>query len=80
MDAIIHAAAVAVIACLISESAILAPIRERLNYSLFFCPICLGFWLTLPFFYYGFFHYFLVVAMSNVWMLITLKVYESLER
>lgn len=78
--ALIHAAAVGVIACLISESTIMNPVREYFNYSLLFCPICLSFWLATPTLFFGVLHYFLVVALSNVWMLIILKVYESLER
>lgn len=74
-----HSIAVGVIACLISESAIMAPIRDRIGWSLLMCPICLGFWLALPSIVYGPLHYFAVVGFSNVWMLIILKVYESLE-
>jgi hypothetical protein len=84
--AVMHAAAVGVIACLISESEIVTPARDLLvKWSpgrfklLWHCPICLGFWLATPLLKYGISHYFLVVAVSNVWMLIILKVYESLE-
>jgi hypothetical protein len=77
--ALYHAALVGVISCLISESVIFSPIRDRLGYTLLFCPICLGFWIALPFMYFGMLHYFAVVAFSNLWMLIILKVYESLE-
>lgn len=78
-QAIIHAAAVGVLACLISESVILSSIRNKLNIYLLECPICLGFWLAAPSLYYGVLHYFLVVAFSNAWMLIILKVYETLD-
>jgi hypothetical protein len=77
--AIQHAAAVGVLACLISESEIAAPIRDRLNWRVLFCPVCLGFWIALPAFLYGVWHYFLVVGVSNIWMLIILKVYEALD-
>jgi len=78
--ALIHAAAVGVIACLISESTIMSPVRDYFNYTLLFCPICLSFWVALPAFSFGLLHYFLVVAMSNIWMLLILKVYEAIER
>lgn len=78
-EAITHAAAVAVIACLISESILLHKIRHYFNWYLLECPICLGFWLAAPALYYGVFHYFLVIAFSNVWMLVILKVYEVLD-
>ena len=78
--ALIHAAAVGVVACLISESTIMSPVRDYFNYTLLFCPICLSFWIALPAFFIGFFHYFLVVAMSNIWMLLILKVYEAIEK
>lgn len=74
-----HSAAVAVIACLISESELAAPIREFLKWRVLYCPICLGIWLALPLFWYGWGHYFLTVALSNLWMLVILKVYESLD-
>jgi hypothetical protein len=79
MDLISHAATVGVLACLISESNITAPIRNWLGWQVLFCPICLGFWLALPALMYGFWHYFLVVAVSNAWMLVILKVYEALD-
>jgi len=74
-----HAAAVGVLACLISESNIAAPVRDRLGWRVLYCPICLGFWLALPAFVYGPLHYLFVVALSNVWMLIILKVYAELD-
>lgn len=77
--AIQHAAVVGVLACLISESEIAAKVREWLGWRVLCCPICLGFWLALPAMYYGLFHYFLVLATSNLWMLIILKVYEALD-
>jgi len=78
-DVFAMSAAVAVIACLISESEIAAPIRKLFNWRVLYCPICLGIWLALPAFNYGWAHYFKVVAISNVWMLVILKVYESLD-
>lgn len=80
IDAITQAAFVGVISCLISESNIAAPIRDFFGQKLLFCPICLGFWFAAPFFWYGFLHYFLVVAFSNAWMLVILLAYEALDR
>lgn len=78
--AIYCSAAVGVLSCLISESAIMAPIRNRIGWSLLLCPICLGFWFALPALVLrGPLFYFAVVGFSNVWMLIILRVYESLE-
>lgn len=77
--AIYCSATVGVLSCLVSESAIMAPIRDRIGWSLLFCPICLGFWFSLPALHHGLLFYFAVVASSNVWMLIILKVYETLE-
>jgi hypothetical protein len=77
--AIQHAALVGVLACLISESQIMAPIRNRLGWDVLYCPICLGFWIASPELVHGPWHYFLVVALSNVWMLVILKVYEALD-
>ena len=74
-----HAAFVGVLACLISESEIAATIRDKIGWRLLYCPICLGFWLALPAFIYGPLHYTLVVALSNVWMLVILKVYAELD-
>lgn len=79
LSAIYCSAAVGVVACLISESEIMAPVRNRLGWSLLLCPICLGFWLAIPALWNGILFYFAVVGFSNVWMLIILKVYESLE-
>lgn len=79
LSAIYCSAAVGVVACLISESQIMAPIRDKIGWSLFLCPICLGFWLALPALWKGILFYFAVVGFSNVWMLVILKVYESLE-
>ena len=90
LSALKHAAAVGVLACLVSESEIMAPVRAWFQAlpknwftykltSLVICPICLAFWFGVPALLGGFDYYFLVVAISNVWMLIILKVYESLE-
>jgi hypothetical protein len=79
LTAFMHAAAVGVLACLISESEIMAPLRTLLGWRVLLCPICLAFWIALPSLLCGVFYYFLVVAASNVWMLVILKVYESLE-
>jgi hypothetical protein len=74
-----HAAAVGVLACLISESEIAATLRDKIGWRILYCPICLGFWLALPAFVYGPLHYLFVVALSNVWMLVILKVYAELD-
>jgi len=74
------ASAVGVLACLISESKLLAPIRESLDWDLLYCPVCLGFWLAIPSLLWNWKAYFLVVALSNVVMLVVLKVYSELEK
>jgi hypothetical protein len=74
-----HAAAVGVLACLISESEIASTVRDKLGWRILYCPICLGFWLAAPTFVYGPLHYLFVVALSNVWMLVILKVYVELD-
>jgi len=79
LEALTHAAAVGVLACLISESNIAASVRNWLGWQVLYCPICLGFWIAIPTLLWGFLHYFLVVAISNAWMLIILKVYEALD-
>lgn len=90
LSAIKHAAAVGVLSCLVSESEIMASVRALTDYlpecwltdklkELLICPICLAFWFGTPALLIGFDYYFLVVAISNAWMLIILKVYESLE-
>jgi len=71
-------AAVAVLSCLVSESEIAAPVRDKLKWRVLYCPICLGFWFAIPTLFASY-HYFLIVAMSNAWMLIILKVYEALD-
>ena len=79
MDVLAQAACVAVIATLVSESMIMSPIRDYVDTYFVHCPICMGIWLALPFAWNGFLHYFLVVATSNLWMLIILKLYNELE-
>jgi len=80
LQAAYHGAPVAVLACLISESQLLSPIRHKLNYPLLYCPICLGFWIALPVLaLYGPIQYLVTVAFSNLWMLIILKTYEALD-
>jgi hypothetical protein len=77
---IAHSAFAGVTACLISESKLFAPIRNYLQWDVLYCPICLGFWLAAPaLLEHGFHQYFLVVGLSNVWMLIILKVYRELD-
>lgn len=90
LSAFKHAAAVGVLACLLSESQIMEPVRawvcklpknwftEKLS-ALVLCPICLSFWFAVPALYGGVDYYFLVVGASSAWMLTILKVYESLE-
>ena len=79
VELIKFAAAIAVTATLVSESAILGPIRDRLGYSLLYCPICLGFWFGLPVLYYGLVTYLAAVGLSHVFMLVTLRVYDELD-
>ena len=74
-----HAAAVGVIACLISESEVAATIRDKIGWKILYCPICLGFWLAAPVLLHGPLHYLFVIALSNVWMLVILKVYAELD-
>lgn len=74
-------AAVGVLACLVSESTLFAPIRNRLkNFQLIFCPICMSFWFAAPALLYGPLFYFAVTAFSNVWILLILHTYEALDR
>lgn len=74
-------AAVGVLSCLVSESKLFAPVRERFkNVYLIFCPICMGFWFAVPALWKGPLFYFAVVGFSNVWMLIILHTYEALDR
>jgi hypothetical protein len=75
-----HAATVAVVCCLVTESNLAAPLRKALDWRVLYCPICLGFWMALPTMFWGPLHYFLVVAMSNAWMLLILLLYEALDR
>ena len=82
-DVIMQAAAVATLATLLSESVIAAPVREWLfkqfAWQLWYCPICLGFWIAAPALWYGPVHYLAVVGISHIFMLVTLKVYEILD-
>jgi len=80
LSAIYCSATVGVVACLISESKIAAPVRNYLGWQLLFCPICLGFWLAIPALVVSPLFYFAVVGFSNVWMLIILYTYEALDR
>lgn len=74
------AAAIAVMSTLVSESVILAPIREKLGFRLLYCPICLGFWFGLPVIYtHGLVNYLATVGVSHLFMLITLRVYAELD-
>lgn len=79
VELIKYAAAIAVVATLVSESAILAPLRERLGYSLLYCPICLGFWFGLPVLLHGPLFYLAAVGISHIFMLVTLRVYAELD-
>lgn len=65
---------------MISESKILAPVRDWLRWPLLYCPVCMGFWLAVPALVVGLMFYFVVVGFSNVWMLIILHTYEALDR
>lgn len=84
LEIIKQAAAVAVLATLLSESTIAAPIRDglfkRFKTVLWFCPVCMGFWIALPSLYFGPIHYLTVVGVSHVFMLVTLHVYKELDR
>lgn len=79
MDLLAQAAFVAVVSTLVSESVLMSSFRDKCDTYLVNCPICMGIWLALPFMWFGFLHYFLVVAVSNLWMLIILKLYDTLE-
>jgi hypothetical protein len=79
LSAVMHAAIVGVLACLVSESRIATPIRERLGWAVLYCPVCLGFWFALPTLVCGITYYFTTIAISNVWMLVILKVYKELD-
>ncbi len=83
IELIKQAAAVATVATLLSESTIAAPLRDwlfkRKAWSLWYCPICLGFWIALPALWFGPVHYLAVVGFSHLFMLVTLKVYEMLD-
>ena len=75
-----YGAVVGVVACLISESKAFSPVRELLNFDLLYCPICLGFWIAIPILLRdGWLAYFSTVALSNLWMLVILKVYRELD-
>jgi hypothetical protein len=73
-------AAVGVVACLISESNLFGPIREYISHPLVYCPICLSFWLAMPSVLWDWRAYFLVIATSNLHILLILYIYESLDR
>lgn len=78
VDALYHSAAVAVLATLITESSLFSTFRTKLNWDLFYCPICISFWLAIPTLWYGGLHYFLTLALANVWMLVILNNYKLL--
>ncbi len=80
IDLLKYALAIAVVATLISESVIMAPVRERLGWRLLYCPICLGFWLGLPIVFFDPLLYLASVGLSHAFMLITLRVYAELDR
>lgn len=80
VEMIKYASAIAVVATLISESRLLAPIRERVKWQLLYCPVCLGFWLGLPAILQGVLFYLAAVGLSHAFMLITLRVYAELDR
>lgn len=73
-------AAVAVLSMLITVSALFEPVRATLPTfnGLFYCPICLGFWIAIPY-STSFNEYLLIVALSNVWMLVIAKLYLAIE-
>ena len=82
-EVIMQAAAVATLATLLSESTIATPVRgwlfKRMTWTLWYCPVCLGFWFALPSLWWGPVHYLAVVGISHIFMLVTLKVYEMLD-
>lgn len=80
MDLLAHAAFVAVMSTLLSESVLFTKVRDRIDFYLISCPICLAMWFATPFFYFGFFYYFLVVAVSYCFMLVIMKLYNEVER
>lgn len=80
MQVVAQAAFVAVVSTFVSESFLMSRFRDYIDTYLVNCPVCMAFWLATPFLYYGFLHYFLVVAASNAWMLVILKVYAELEK
>jgi len=79
MELLAQAATVGILATLISESKLFAKLRDWIYWDLFYCPICLSFWIGAPYLYYGFQHYFLVLALANCWMLVVLKLYRELD-
>lgn len=80
IDLLAHAAVVAMLATLISESKLLSPVREKLNWDLLYCPVCLSYWLSALYLWFGVNHYFLTLALSQVWILVVLKVYAELDK
>jgi len=79
IELLAHAATVAILSTLISESKLFAPVRKRLDFSLLYCPICLSFWIAAIYLTNGVEHYFLVLAIANVWMLVVMKLYEAID-
>lgn len=84
IEIIKQAAAVAVLATLLSESTLTTPLRDWLfrktKSVLWFCPVCLGFWIATPALYWGPLHYLTVVGVSHLFMLVTLHVYAELDK
>lgn len=80
MEVAAQAAFVAVVATFVSESFLMSPFRDSVDTYLVNCPVCMAFWLALPFMWFGVLHYFLVIAVANAWMLVILKVYNELEK
>ena len=80
MDLLAHAAFVAVLSTLVSESVLFTKVRDMFDWYLISCPVCLAFWFAAPFILNGFFYYFLVIAVSYCFMLVIMKLYSELER
>jgi hypothetical protein len=75
------ASIVAVISTLITISTLFNKIRAWLPESeVWYCPICLGIWVALPvtLLVSHIKYYFLIILLSNLFMLIIMKLYNEL--
>lgn len=80
MDFILAGLAVGSISTLVSLAKITQPIRIKLPYlgGLFWCPICLSYWIAIPF-AHSVTEYFAIQAISCVAILITIKTYLAMD-